>query len=177
MKGNSEQLDLFLESSAEFSLCRIWRYSLIRRWKSGSRLLMFVGLNPSTADEFKNDPTVRRVMGFARQWKYDGLVMMNIFAYRATDPKVMKTVVDPVGPENDAWLLKMAGATIMQGCPIIAGWGAHGVHLRRDSVVIELLSEFDLYCLGKTKGGYPKHPLYLRSDTTIGMFSSKGKVV
>lgn len=116
---------------------------------------MFVGLNPSTADETRDDPTIRRCMAFAKAWGYGGLCMTNLFSFRATDPKDMKAAADPVGPENDAHLLALAeGAGV-----IIAAWGANGTHKGRDKDVRKLLPT--LYCLAMTKGGHPGHPLYL----------------
>ncbi|MCL5098512.1 MAG: DUF1643 domain-containing protein [Candidatus Omnitrophica bacterium] len=144
---------------AVFSPCRQWRYELWRRWGSDP-YCMFIGLNPSTADEVNDDPTVRRCIRFARQWGYGALCMTNIFAWRATDPADMKAVPDPVGPGNDAALKRgAAGAGI-----VIAAWGNHGSHLGRDKEVLAMLS--NLHCLKHTKTGAPGHPLYLRATTT-----------
>lgn len=87
-----------------FSPCREYRYTLYREWAPGDKVVMFIGLNPSTADEVNNDPTVRRCINYAKQWGYTGMYMTNIFAYRATDPNVMKAHPEPVGAENDHYL-------------------------------------------------------------------------
>jgi len=128
---------------------------------------MFVGLNPSTADEVNDDPTVRRCIRFAKDWGYGGLVMMNAFAFRATDPRVMQAAPDPVGPDNDYWLLEMAKIRVRQGAVIVAAWGNHGVYQNRHQNILRLFQDagVPLHCLGITKTGYPKHPLYVKADT------------
>lgn len=129
---------------------------------------MFVGLNPSTADETQDDPTIRRCIAFAKSWGYAGLCMTNLFAFRATDPKDMMVAADPVGPENDGYLLALAGDTGV----IVAAWGANGTHLGRDADVCKLLPV--LHCLALTKDGHPGHPLYLRKTLTpVPMGSNK----
>lgn len=159
-----------LESSAEFSPCRKYRYSLTRIWDRSLGLCQFIGLNPSTADEVENDPTVRRCINYAKDWGYGGLIMSNIFAFRATDPKVMKAQADPVGPENDMWLLDDYGRA---NCTV-AAWGTHGSLNNRSAEVIELLSGC-FHCLGLTKHGFPKHPLYLRKDEVLTWYSDLRK--
>lgn len=134
-----------LARGAVFSPCRVWCYTLTRRWDMTAPPAMFIGLNPSTADEFNNDPTVRRCLGFAKQWGYDGLIMTNIFAYRATDPRVMKAAEDPVGPENDAWLKKMGEEAAI----VVAAWGVHGPFGGRGDQVLKLIP--GLHCLGVTE--------------------------
>jgi hypothetical protein len=127
---------------------------------------MFIGLNPSTADEVNDDPTVRRCIRFARDWGYGGLVMMNAFAYRATDPRVMKAAFAPVGPDNDYWLLEMAKIRRRQGAVIVAAWGNHGIYRNRHQHILNLFQDagITLHCLGLTKTGQPKHPLYVSAD-------------
>ncbi len=151
-------------SSAEFSACRQYRYALSRIWDPLLPMIAFVGLNPSTADENANDPTVRRCIGFAKTWKYGGLVLVNLFAFRSTDPAGLPMADDPVGPENDA--------SIMRHCKsvkrVVAAWGTHGRLLERDEQVLALLSR--PFCLGVTNGGAPKHPLYLAGDTRLRPF-------
>src|SRR5262245_38555366 len=87
--------------SAVFSPCRKYRYSLTRIWDAERPNVMFVGLNPSTADDQVDDPTVRRCIGFARKWRFGGMIIVNLFAYRSTDPNRLQEILDPVGPEND----------------------------------------------------------------------------
>lgn len=116
---------------------------------------MFIGLNPSTADATNDDPTIRRCIGYARDWGCDGLCMMNLFAFRATLPKDMKAAEDPVGPENDRTLIFMAeGAEV-----IVAAWGNNGRYMGRDEKVKAMIPQ--LHYLRLTKDGFPAHPLYL----------------
>ncbi len=131
---------------------------------------MFVGLNPSTADEQTNDPTVTRCIRFARDWGYGGLVMTNIFAFRATYPKDLKMAAFPVGPENDALLLQTGRDTGV----VVAAWGNHGSYKNRDKIFLKLFQDsgIPLKCLATTKAGQPQHPLYLRADTTLKDFPS-----
>ena len=146
---------------AEFSDCRTWRYALWRLWDAGQGCVMFVGLNPSTADETKDDPTIRRCIRFAHDWGYGGIYMLNLFAFRATNPKVMKMADDPVGPTNDECLTYYQ--TRCQR-PIVA-WGGHGKFMRRDLAVQKHgVLRPPLECLKKTKNGSPGHPLYLPAD-------------
>ena len=153
------QTSLLVESSADFSPCRTWRYTLRRRWSDGP-MMMVIGLNPSTADEIQDDPTIRRCVGYAKRWGYAGLLMGNIFAFRATDPSDLYAADDPEGPLNNMHLVQMAEEAKF----MLAAWGSHGEWLGRGQRVRELLWEYDLHCLGHTKHGQPKHPLYLRAD-------------
>mgnify|MGYP003381930750 CR=1 FL=1 len=144
-----------MKTDATFSPCRLYRYELWRKWGEGDRYVMFIGLNPSTADEKTDDPTVRRCMNYAQAWGYGALCMTNLFAYRATKPRDMMSVADPVGPENNHFLLQAAA----QAGIIVAAWGTDGAHLGRDTKVREMLPQ--LTCLRLTKKGHPAHPLYL----------------
>ena len=149
---------------AEFSPCRTWRYTLWRHFKPDPQwLVAFIGLNPSTADETEDDPTVRRCIGFARDWGFDGMVMLNLFGFRATDPKVMKAAADPVGPlNNEAIALTTANVALTVCC-----WGTHGAFGGRDRWVSERMLHGKLKCFGLTKGGQPRHPLYLAKSTKL----------
>lgn len=157
-----------LNSSAIFSPCRTWRYVLLRRWGSAdSPHVAFIALNPSTADETTDDPTVRRMIGFAQDWGYGGLYVLNLFAYRATDPHEMKAARDPVGPENDKFLQvyhSMAARTV-------AAWGNHGRFRGRGAMVATMLGLRALWCFGKTGKKQPNHPLYLRKDCALKRYS------
>jgi hypothetical protein len=137
-----------------FSTCRRYRYTLWREW-GRDNYCMFIGLNPSTADEKTDDPTIRRCIGFAKRWGFGALCMTNLFAFRATDPRVMMGASKPVGQDNDRWLVDCARRAGI----VIAAWGTHGQFLGRDEEVLNLLD--DLYCLRLTKEGFPAHPLYL----------------
>lgn len=126
---------------------------------------MFIGLNPSTADETVNDPTIRRCIRFAKDWGYDGIIMMNAYAFRATNPKDMLAAADPVGPGNDEALAYRRPQVGL----IIAAWGTHCSE-EREARVRAVIGK-TIYCLGRTKAGRPKHPLYLRADTTPEVWS------
>lgn len=149
------EVDDLIESGAHFSPDRLYRYSLHRIWDSNTKPAMFIGLNPSTADERLNDPTVRRCLRFAKDWGYGGLIMTNAFGLRATSPKVLLSAKDPVGPENNACLLRLANEAGI----VIAAWGNHGGILNRSLTIKKLLPH--LNHLGLTGVGQPKHPLYL----------------
>ena len=143
-----------------FSPCRRYRYDLWRQWtdllaENQDGYVAFIGLNPSTADESRDDPTVRRCLGFTKAWGYRRMCMLNLFAFRATDPAVMKAEPDPAGPENVAMLVRRASEASL----VIAAWGCHGAWLGQDQKIIELLPM--LCCLKRTKHGHPQHPLYL----------------
>ncbi len=146
-------------SWAGFSDCEAYRYSLTRIWDEKGRKVMFVMLNPSTADETRNDPTVERCERRARVLGYGGFRVTNIFAFRATDPKDMRRARDPNGPDNNDALL--AGA--IWADDIIAAWGVHGEHRDRGLEVAHLLQATGVptYHLGLTKAGHPRHPLYV----------------
>ncbi|MEM0953299.1 MAG: DUF1643 domain-containing protein [Pseudomonadota bacterium] len=154
---------------AAISDCGQYRYWLERGWdtRRGIGTVVFVGLNPSTADASQDDPTIRRCKGFAKSWGYAGLVMLNLFAYRATDPAEMKAAADPVGPECDAYIEHIMKHVHIWD--VVCCWGAHGGYQDRDVEVVALLRDLkaNLYHLGLTQGGNPKHPLYLRKDTPM----------
>lgn len=149
--------------AALFSPCERYRYGLARSWDDGSRYLTFIMLNPSTADETVNDPTIERLERRARQSGYHALGVINLFAWRATDPRELRSVDDPVGPDNDsviAWALEA-----MRDSPesVVCGWGPYGTLHGRDRRVRELLAAHTLtaMALKVTKTGQPQHPLYL----------------
>lgn len=152
LKGDAESL-------AVYSPCEAYRYALTRIWDVAAPKAVFVMLNPSTATELQNDPTVERCERRARALGFGGFRVVNIFAYRATDPRVMRAQADPVGPGNDAALVEAAG----WGDQIICAWGNHGAHLRRGAAVEALLRAQGkpLFHLSLTKEGVPKHPLYI----------------
>lgn len=138
---------------------RVYRYVL---WRESNNIfydkdgyVCFIGLNPSTADEVKNDPTIRRCMGFVDRWRYKTLCMVNLFAYRTTHPINLMAANDPVGPDNDKWIRDCTRNAAL----VIAAWGFNGEILDRGKTVEKMIT--NLYCLGKTKEGYPKHPLYV----------------
>lgn len=147
-----------MERRTVFSVCRTYRYALWREVDAGRPgYVLFVGLNPSTADEFADDPTVRRCRDFVRRWGYGALCLANLFAYRATRPAALKTARSPVGRGNDHRLARLAAGAAV----VVAAWGVHGCFAGRDRAVTTLLGG-RLACLGVTKAGHPRHPLYVR---------------
>ncbi len=155
-----------IRSQARFSTCGRYRFSLERRWDqkdfgSGGACL-FLMMNPSTADEHADDPTVRRCYGFAKDWGYQALVVCNIFAYRATFPEMLLETENPVGRGNDEEILQQvnkAGITIVAfGVPPKSLQG-------RGSEVAALLKPYNVFCLKTTKSGAPGHPLYIAKTT------------
>ncbi len=145
-------------SVAVYSPCERYRYALTRIWGTGPRVL-FVMLNPSTATEVQNDPTVERCERRARALGYGGFRVCNIFAWRDTDPQAMRAAADPVGPANDAAIRDGA----LWADAIVCAWGTHGAHLDRGRQVETLLRATGrtLTHLGLSKDGHPKHPLYI----------------
>jgi hypothetical protein len=147
-----------MERKTRLSECRAYRYVLWREWDTTNKTYaMFVGLNPSTADEFLDDPTIRRCVDYARRWGYGALCMANLFAFRATQPAVMKANLQPIGIDNDRWLSELAEKAGV----VVAAWGVDGLHLGRDKAVETLLGD-KLCCLKLTKDKHPGHPLYLK---------------
>lgn len=143
---------------------RTYRYLLTRTWNENEPPAVFIMLNPSTADAEVDDPTIRRCITFAKAWKCGGLRVVNVFAYRATDPKKLLTVKDPIGPENQKYICE----TITNAGLIIAAWGSTDVpQTKAFSMVKQAIENANvfLHCLGTTKHAYPRHPLYLRNDT------------
>jgi hypothetical protein len=139
-----------------------YRYRLSRIWGTDpgpGRLVNFIMLNPSTADATEDDPTIRRCVGFARSWGFGGIVVTNLFAFRATEPKDMISAFDPYGPENDGYVF----ATAARSPLVVCAWGAHGTLHHRGAEVVRGLRARDItpHHLGLTKGGQPRHPLYL----------------
>ena len=119
---------------------------------------MFIGLNPSTADEVKNDPTVTRCLNFAVKWGFGGMYLLNLFAYRASRPEVMKAFHDPIGPENDEYLAEYGEKSDL----MVAVWGNQGMFKGRAEEVVKMFPQ--IYCLKMTKKNQPHHPLYLPLD-------------
>jgi hypothetical protein len=150
---------LLSKSTAIYSDCEHYRYALTRVWDEDGKRALFVMLNPSTATEVQNDPTVERCERRARALGFGAFRVTNIFAWRDTDPRKMRSAADPVGPANDS--------TILEGVDwadtVIAAWGTHGAHLDRGPQVATLLrnTHQPLFTLGLTKDGHPKHPLYI----------------
>lgn len=146
-------------STALYSPCESYRYALTRTWAPEDPKLMFVMLNPSTATELRNDPTIERCERRARRWGYGAMRITNLFAWRATQPADLRKAAHPIGPANDEALADGAAWADM----ILAAWGVHGVHQARGETVLANLRGQDtpLTHLGLTKDGHPRHPLYV----------------
>jgi hypothetical protein len=147
------------ETGAAFSRCRRWRYLLWRRWDETRPAANFLMLNPSTADEVKLDPSCTRARVYAERWGFGGLIVTNLFGWRATDPEEMKSVPDPVGRGNDAAILRAA----REAAVVVCAWGNHGAHMGRGEQVLKALrlSKIQLNYLKMNGAGHPSHPLYL----------------
>lgn len=165
-----------ITGTAEFSADRVYRYSLGRVWSRRAPHLVIIGLNPSTADDRRDDPTIRRCVGFARQFGYGGLKVVNLFAYRSTEPDALRHAADPVGPDNSLAIRKAVGDCLCSlpvpggtaRVRVLCAWGARGVYLDQDLAVMDWLDGLDIetVCLGVTNNGSPKHPLYLPAGIT-----------
>lgn len=156
-----------MEFGAVFDASDRYRYSLWRAWSNDSPRIVFVLLNPSTADEQRNDPTIRRCIGFSRAWNYGSVEVVNLFAYRATDFRELFKVSDPVGEENNRFLMQ----AVERCSTVVVGWGTRGTLFGRDRQAMSLLAgRKDVYCLGITKDGLPRHPLYVKGDRCLVPF-------
>lgn len=149
-------------SKVAYSECGAYRYSLSRCWLHAKPMVNFVMLNPSKADELRNDPTVERCERRARRLGFGGFTVTNIFAWRDTDPFAMRRADQPIGPDNDHVLLDTAATAQM----VIVAWGTHGAHQTRGPQVAEMFraAGIKMHHLGLSKHGHPKHPLYISYD-------------
>ena len=177
-----------ISGHAEFSHCGNYRYRLSRVWELHRPCVVFALLNPSTADAEMDDPTIRRCMTFAKQWGYGRLEIVNLFGLRSTDPKTLASADDPFGPENEiGWWRAVSdmnsfnkvaserGLMIpsdnMMCFRVVCAWGTHGGLHDADLHAYQWIENFDMkaepFCLGTTKHGFPRHPLYLPKDTML----------
>jgi hypothetical protein len=158
----------FRTSAATFSPCRKYRYTLTRIWDVRAPVACWLLLNPSTADERKLDPTLRRCFGFSRSWGFGGMLVANIFAFRSPHPGKVYAASDPIGPQNDQHIRRL----VRKADKVIVGWGVHGQLGGRADSVRALLSrcQIEAWCLGRTKDSHPKHPLYVASSTELVRF-------
>ena len=158
-----------VSKSASVSSCGMYRYKLARVWDPSKPAIGWIMLNPSIADALTDDPTVRRCMGFAREWDYGGIEIRNLFAFRATNPDEMRKIVfDPIGPDNDAAILELARLPL-----VVVAWGVHGRDRAR--AVYQLLTEngITVHCLQRTKDGSPKHPLFANGQLLPKAYAMK----
>lgn len=155
-----------------FSKDRQYRYFLKHRWDNlfPEKVMVWIGLNPSTADEKALDPTLNRIKGFCIREGANCFYMVNLFAFRATKPEDMKSTEDPVGPLNDSWLSKIVKKS---NYPLVAAWGNDGNFKNRDKIVHELLTKagFKLQCLEITQKNQPQHPLYVAKNKVFKEFN------
>lgn len=156
-----------MTKTAVISDCQQYRYELRRVWDGTKPLVLFIGLNPSTADAETDDNTSRVCINYAKRWGYGGLLLGNLFAFRSTDQSALYTALDPVGPDNDIWLRTLQAEAAM----VICAWSSTGSYRDRDKVVLEFLQ--NPHCLTKLKSGHPGHPLYKSADLQPVPFESK----
>ena len=149
--------------SAVISEDQKYRYKLSRTWNENEPGIVFIGLNPSTADHEKDDATIRRLRGFCKDWGAGGFVIVNLFALRSRNPFALETDPDCIGPKNNDWIIRTTFKSLIT--KVIPCWGNHGKLWGRDQEVLKMLPHWKLYHLGLSKAGNPKHPLYLPSST------------
>jgi hypothetical protein len=157
--------------SAEISADGAYRYRLTREWAVGP-VMAWIGLNPSDADADADDPTIRRMCGFARRERCGAIWVFNTHGLRSPDPAALRRHLDPIGPDNDAWLARCRDADI-----VVAAWGAHLFAAARATAIRELLADVPLMCLGVTASGAPRHPLYVRADAPLVPWTGRAGIV
>ncbi|MEL7071915.1 MAG: DUF1643 domain-containing protein [Cyanobacteria bacterium J06581_3] len=164
----AQPIERHLSRNAVFDKTGDYRYRLGRRWQSDGAEVAFVMLNPSRADEAIDDPTLRACIQFAQRWQYASLSVVNLFGYRTPHPAELKQATDPIGPENDAYVLQ----AVEQADKVVLAWGNHGVWMGRDHAILQQLSPYahKLVCLQQNKGGQPRHPLYVKREQPITPF-------
>lgn len=152
---------------AIISQCEKYRHWLYRSWDESKEVCCFIMLNPSTADANFDDPTIRRCISFSKSWGYGALVVVNLFDYRSTDPKNLKSCDNPLSDMADHFIKQALDNLHL----IVPAWGNHGSFLGRSDKIKELIESYDtpekILCLGFNKSGEPKHPLYVKSDTKL----------
>lgn len=147
-----------MQRFAEFSDCKNYRYSLSRIWEAERPKVLYIGLNPSSADALQDDPTIRRCIQFARSWGYGGMSIVNLFAFKHHDPKYLMKVKKPVGELNDDFIrehLQSHDNTVLI-------WGNHGAFQNRATEVLQWIKK--PLCIKINKSGQPAHPLYLKKN-------------
>lgn len=146
-----------------FSSDRKYRYILRHSWEPlfEPKLCTWIGLNPSIASETRLDKTLTRIRSFCSTWGFNGFIMTNLFALVSTDPKHLYKHPDPVGPENDRYILQ----AVQETRAVFVAWGTHGGYKNRSETVFEMVSQFNPLCLRQTDQGFPNHPLYIPGDT------------
>lgn len=152
-------------AGAVFDPDRRYRYQLWREWNEHAGNVLWIMLNPSTADESVLDPTIRRCIAFTKEWGYGRCDVVNLFALRSTDPWALQKHEDPIGPDNNCYIER----GIWSASLIVAAWGAHGQLYDRADDVIKAGRHLGkvFKCFGLTKNGMPKHPLYVKGTTPL----------
>ena len=146
-----------------------YRYLLWREWNNSNKTISFIMLNPSRADAQINDPTITRCINFAKFWGYGRLEVVNLFAYRTPKPSLLKQAIEPIGKDNDRYILE----SVEKSDRIILAWGNHGAWRQQDLYTLQLLRDYShLYSLGITKRGCPRHPLYLPVSSQPQVFDN-----
>jgi hypothetical protein len=168
--GDNVELDRIVWCDADLSDDGLYRYRLTRRWGGqNDPCICWIMLNPSTADAVVDDPTIRRCISFSEAWGFGSLIVVNLFAFRSTDPDLLPSVEDPIGPRNDH-AIRLAA---LEANRCIAAWGTKGGHRHRNADVIRLVTDDcmeDMHALTITKDGHPKHPLYVKGDTVPTLY-------
>lgn len=155
-----------IKGEAEFDPTGQYRYTLSRSWDKTKPNLGFVMLNPSRADVTRNDPTLRRCLGFAQDWGFGAVEIVNLFAYRTPHPQLLPQIADPIGGDNDHYLVQASQRSQW----LVLAWGNWGRLLHRGDAVTNLLVKADCRCFGFTRLSQPLHPLYLRKDAKLEKF-------
>ena len=159
-----------MKKDAMIDATQQYRYTLLREWDSNAPRVAFVMLNPSTADAEIDDNTINRCINFARSWEYGSIEIVNLFGYRSKNFDYIKGVSNPIGNENNEFIITVVNRASI----VVAAWGDNGTYLSRDLEVIALISEVkDVYCLGITSKGNPRHPLYLDSSTMLEVYEPR----
>jgi len=155
--------DKMYNKGAVLSKNRLYRYVLWREWDVKKESCVFIALNPSTADENEDDPTLRRCVKFAKDWGFGKCIIVNLFAYRATNPNELKNQDKPIGYKNNHHIKTQAANAGM----VVTAWGNHGSFLKRDEKVKKLLRSIPLKCFKLTAKGQPAHPLYQPKEISL----------
>lgn len=158
-----------VNKSAVLSADGLYRYRLVREWDEAYPPLAWVMLNPSTADASVDDPTIKKCAKFARSWGYGSILVANLFAWRATDPNELRMTQDPIGPDNDLWIKRIADEAL----DVVCAWGTKSPIPQRAPYVLQKLKRegHTLKALRITANGHPGHPLYIPDRTPMMSFA------
>lgn len=154
--------------TATESMDKVYRYELVRQWDYQKPTCVYVMLNPSSADGFADDPTIKRCVSLADSNGFGSIIVYNLFAYRTKDPWRVRLVHDPIGPCGNTQFQELNPEWT-----IICAWGGNGYYLGRDKAVLALLKDHKLFCFGQNKDGSPKHPLYLPRASKLEVYEER----